>query len=70
MFIDSPIAKVKVNSACHARANGTGKLNKHSRQAGYFRFSCVYKLEVKSFAVSPDSAPLIADMAATAIDVS
>ena len=65
LFIDSPVAKVKVNSSYHARAKGTGKLNKHSSQAGYFPFGCLFKLEARSFALSPDSAPLIEDMAAT-----
>ena len=31
IFIDSPIAKVKVNSGDHARVKSTGKLDKHSR---------------------------------------
>lgn len=65
LFIGSRVAKVKVNSAYHSRAKGTGKLNKHSRQAGYFPLSGLFKREVWSFALSPDSAPLIADMAAT-----
>ena len=65
LFTDSPVAKVKVNSSYHARAKGTGKLNKHSSQAGYFPFGCLFKLEARSFALSPDSAPLIEDMAAT-----
>ena len=64
IFIDSPIAKVKVNSGDHARAKSTRKLDKHSRWAGDFPLTSLFKLEARSFALSLDSAPLIADMAA------
>ena len=63
IFIDSPIAKVKVNSEDHARAKSTRKLDKHSRWAGHFLLTSLFKLEDKSFALFLDSAPLIADMA-------
>ena len=63
IFIDSPIAKVKVNSGEHARAKSTRKLDKHSRCAGHFPLTRLFKLEARSFALSLDSAPLIADMA-------
>ena len=63
IFIDSPIAKAKVNSGDHARAKSTGKLDKHSRWAGDFPLTSLFKLEALSFALSLDSAPLIADMA-------
>ena len=46
------------------RTNGTGKLDKHSRQAGDFLLSCLYKLEARTFSLSPDSASLIEEMAA------
>ena len=62
--IDSPIAKVKVNSGDHARAKSIRKLDKHSRWAGHFLLTSLFKLEDKSFALSLDSASLIADMAA------
>uniref|UniRef100_A0AAA9SBK1 Uncharacterized protein n=1 Tax=Bos taurus TaxID=9913 RepID=A0AAA9SBK1_BOVIN len=61
---DSPIAKVKVNSGDHARAKSIRKLDKHSRWAGHFLLTSLFKLEDKSFALSLDSASLIADMAA------
>ena len=63
LFIDSPVAKVKVNSAYHTRTKGS-LINTAGRQ-GISRFSCLFKLEAWSFALSPDSAPLIEDMAAT-----
>ena len=63
IFIDSPIAKVKVNSEDHARAKSTRKLDKHSRWAVHFLLTSLFKLEDKSFALFLDSAPLIADMA-------
>lgn len=64
IIIDSPIAKVKVNSGDHARAKSTRKLDKHSRLVGHFLLTSLFKLEDKSFALSLDSASLIADMAA------
>ena len=68
LFTDSPVAKVKVTRG-GLTTKGREKLENHSTQAGDFQFSCLYKLEARSFALSPDSAPLIADMA-TVIDVS
>ena len=58
--IDSPIAKVKVNSGDHARAKRTRKLDKHSRWTGHFLLTSLFKLEDKSFALPLDSASLIA----------
>ena len=58
IFIDSPIAKVKVNSEDHARAKSTRKLDKHSRWAVHFLLTSLFKLEDKSFALSLDSASL------------
>lgn len=68
LFTDSPVAKVKVTRG-GLTIKGREKLENHSRQAGDFQFSCLYKLEARSFALPPDSAPLIADMA-TVVDVS
>lgn len=63
--IDSPIAIVKVNSGDHARAKSTRKLDKHSRWAGHFLLTSLFKLEARCFALSLDSAPVMADMATT-----
>ena len=52
------------------RANGTRKLDKHSRWAGHFLLTSLFKLADKPFALSLDSAPLIADMAADTASVS
>ena len=60
IFIDSPIAKVKVNSGDQGRAKSTRKLDKHSRLVGHFLLTSLFKLEDKSFALSLDSASLIA----------
>ena len=46
------------------RAKSTRKLDKHSRLVGHFLLTSLFKLEDKSFALSLDSASLIADMAA------
>ena len=70
IFIDSPIAKVKVNSGDHARAKSTRKLDKHSRWAGHFLLTSLFKLEARCFALSLDSASLIADMATYTTSVS
>ena len=60
IVIDSPIAKVKVNSGDQGRAKSTRKLDKHSRLVGHFLLTSLFKLEDKSFALSLDSASLIA----------
>ena len=61
LLTESSVEKVKAL----ARTMGPGKPDTNSRQAGDFQLSCFYKWEASSFALSPVSTILSADMAVT-----
>ena len=61
LLTESSVEKVKAL----ARTMGPGKPDTNSRQTGDFLLSCVYKWEASSFALSPVSTILSADMAVT-----